>query len=256
MMTIAHPPEYPAQDFDPIELGQTLRTRGAVLLRGLLPAGHFATWLPVFEVAYARYDARYEAGLLDEQNVQNLYRYGNVQPGYIQQFGEWLKQTLGEPRLRGFLGAYFGKDAYLLRQSSAPRRQGPVHPEHALVFHQDQEFLGPMQRAINVWVPLTPAGGDWPGLELQLDAPQLPLLSMAMSVPEREAVCAGLPPESLWRPVLTPGDVLIFTPYTVHRTWLEPTMNHTRISSEIRLISGPDTHLSTSPLMHFDFSNK
>ncbi|MEZ0370019.1 MAG: phytanoyl-CoA dioxygenase family protein [Candidatus Sericytochromatia bacterium] len=247
-------PEYSGLDFDPGEVGQTLRTRGVVLLRALVPVAQIDEWLPAFEAGYAEYDAHFQAGLLDEQNVTGLYKWGHVLPSYIERFSDWLRATVDLPRLKALLHSYLGDEAFLLMNNCAPRRQGPVHPEHAIFFHQDQEFMGAMHKAVNIWVPMTPAGGDWPGLELWLDSPQAPLLSILMTPQQRSAFYERIPKEKIWRPVLSPGDVLIFPPYTVHRTWLEPAMAQTRISSEIRLISVADRHLTRSDLVHFDLS--
>ena len=48
--------------------------------------------------------------------------------------------------------------------------------------------MGCLSKAINVWIPLTPVGGDYPGLELWLSNPQQAMLSLDMSPEQRERV--------------------------------------------------------------------
>lgn len=242
-------PDFAAADFDPARLEPNLKRYGAVLLRGLLPAQSVIDWLPAFEAGFAAFDELYRRGEMDAASQRNLYVYGHTHPKCIQNYPAWIDRQLTAPLIRPLLAAYFGKRAYLLQGQSSPRRQLAAHAERSIGFHQDHEFMGPMSRALNFWLPLTPAGGEWPGLEIWLGSPQHPLLSFAQSAADREQALARMPAEALWRPELGPGDALILTHYTIHRTLLTPEMRHTRISSEMRLISADDIWLARSPLI-------
>ena len=246
------PPDYPAALFSLARLPGLLQSRGAVLLRRMLPGQLLSQWLPVLEKLYAGADELFESGRMDDWIYQTFYRYGHVDPRSIPDYDLWLRQLLGQPGLRNLLRTLFGPRAWVLLKDSAPRRQAPQLRDRAIFFHQDQEFIGPLPQAVNVWIPLTPAGGDWPGLELWLDGPQAPLLNFAMSPPEREQVYARIPPEARWRPQLMPGDILLFTAWTVHRTCFEPGMQQTRYSYELRLISESEREGTPSPLLEWE----
>lgn len=246
-------PEYTPADA-PEHLVAALENLGILLLRRAFAPELIESWLPTFLAAYAEYDRLHDQGQLDPRQVQILYNYGHVRIKLIERFDQWLMQIVHAPPLQAFLRAYFGAQAWILLNNCSPRREGPGHPEHAIPFHQDQEFMGPMQRALNLWLPLTPAGGqDWPGLEFWLGGPRRPWLALTMPPADRERLCRGIPPEELWRPELAPGDMLLFTPYVLHRTYLSPAMTQTRISSEIRLISPQDVPLTRSQLIRCDF---
>ncbi len=242
-------PDFAADSFDPATTSEKLESLGVILLRQAVSAEMIADWLPIFESSFAQFDALHASGKMDRPSYENLYRYGHVHPLGVAGLQEWLNIMLSSPILRQVLRAHFGEQAYLMLNNCAPRRQGPIHPEHAIPFHQDQEFMGPIKRAVNVWIPLTQAGGDYPGLEIWSGCPQKPLLSFALPPYERQSVSSQIPPESLWNPIMMPGDVMIFTPYTIHRTWYEPNMFQTRYSSEIRLISPADTRNTRSALI-------
>ena len=84
---------------------------------------------------------------------------------------------------------------------------------------------------VTCWVALTPCGQQAPGLELvrqRLDS----LLPSSELIEER--VNARFPTERLWRPVLEPGDMLLFSGGTLHRTHVESHMDADRTSIELR----------------------
>lgn len=246
-------PDFPLAT-PPELLMQSLLGQGAVLLRGAFAPQLITSWLPAFLAGFADFDARYAAGELDDKMIQALYNFGHTHFSLVPDFIDWLRRIVRGPELQPVFKAYFGARAWVLLNNCSPRREGPEHPEHAIPFHQDQEFIGPMERGLTLWVPLTPAGGDdWPGLEFWLGSPQIPWTHLQLSPQERDKISQGVPPEERWRPQLWPGDVMIFTPYTLHRTHLTPAMRQTRFSSEIRMISDPDLPLTRSRVLPCDF---
>lgn len=86
------------------------------------------------------------------------------------------------------------------------------------------------------WIALTPCGDDAPGLEW-VDAPQPRLLRPAELQPE--AVAARHDAVLFRRPVLQPGDALVFDGRLLHRTHLDPAMTRPRTSIELRFFAQP-----------------
>lgn len=108
-------------------------------------------------------------------------------------------------------------------------------------FHQDMGAFGEM--GVNVWLPLTPAGDDYPGLEL-LSGRTRALVEV--EVEETGDVYSYLKiAENQFRfdeallvaPILAPGDCILFLGDVVHRTYLPATSTGQRTSLEIRLFA-------------------
>lgn len=233
------------------QLPLLLHTRGAVLLRGVLPRAWCQRWLSAFQEGFEQLERQAAAGGLSETS-QRLYAYGHLPAAGLRGYGTWLEELLAFEALRQLLRPLFGAQAHVLLDNSLPRRQSAAQLAHAIPFHQDCEFIGPLQQAVNVWLPLTPAGAAWPGLELCLDGPQRPLFSLQQTPVQREALVAAIPARARWLPVLEPGDLLLFSPYTLHRTALHLGMFETRFSFELRLISAQDRALTRSALIVCD----
>lgn len=250
-MALLPPPDYPLHSLNPDAVPGLLQTRGAVLLRQVLPEDFCERWLPAFAQGFAELDRRAAAGRLSPIQ-QRLYTYGHLPAEGLPGYTTWLQELLAVQNLRPPLRALFGPEAYLLLDNSLPRRQSSSQMGHAIPFHQDCEFIGPLKQALNVWLPLTPAGGNWPGLELWLDGPQEPVFSPLQTPEQRADLTASIPPAARWLPVLAPGDLLLFSPYTLHRTALHLGMFETRMSFELRLISAQDRALTRSPLIVCD----
>lgn len=91
-------------------------------------------------------------------------------------------------------------------------------------------------RMLTCWIALTPCGADAPGLEW-VDAPQPRLLRPAELQPE--AVAARHDAALFRRPVLQPGDALVFDGRVLHRTHWAPAMTRARTSIELRFFARP-----------------
>jgi hypothetical protein len=130
-------------------------------------------------------------------------------------------------------------DQCWVRRQYAPDRSPPAHAPHS--WHQDGalgfDFLGPapaegaLLAMVTCWIALTPCGDDAPGLELvDADAESLlPLAALAdTAVREHHAESDFL------RPVLDPGDALVFGGGVLHHTHVGATMRHDRTSLELR----------------------
>ena len=112
-----------------------------------------------------------------------------------------------------------------------------------LPFHQDQSILN--RRLLNVWIPLVECGIDAPGLEVvwgswtELVEPA-PAPSAAFPVERARldpaVIARRFGPASYWHPRFVPGDAMLFSGATVHRTFVTPEMTRDRMSVEFRLL--------------------
>lgn len=230
-----------------VTLLQHFLSHGALLIRGAFDPAICSQWLPRFQADFLSEDAAFNHKRMPEEIYQKLYRFGHARYQRVSQ-QEWLSQILKTPFLRHFLRQIYGPEIYVLLHNSFPRRQNSAHAELAVSFHQDYEFIGVLRSGINIWVPLTPAGGAYPGLDLTLNCPQRPLLHLNMPALEREKTIQELKLEN-WSIQMQPGDLLLFSFYTLHRTALSPAMQQTRFSSEIRVISPLEKELIQTPLL-------
>jgi hypothetical protein len=135
----------------------------------------------------------------------------------------------------------------------APGFNGPP-----LQMHVDAAFHKCDTLGLNFWTPLTPAGGERPGLAvlpLGVKAAQAymefnpdghdgePETANQSKFRNSKALLenlerAGLA-KDLWRPLLNPGDILVFTNFTIHGTWCEAGMTSPRTSIEARVLLIP-----------------
>jgi ectoine hydroxylase-related dioxygenase (phytanoyl-CoA dioxygenase family) len=86
------------------------------------------------------------------------------------------------------------------------------------------------------WIALTPCGADAPGLEW-IETPQPRLLRPAELQPK--SVAARHKASLLRRPILAPGDALLFDGRLLHRTHLLASMAGMRTSIELRFFGAP-----------------
>lgn len=228
-MTLSGVPDYAGEGFDFTAAIDLLQHHQALLLRQLLSPTLLQTWLSAFEKGFQAADLEMQTGQMPIDIYQNLYAYGHVHPSKISAYHEWHQHVLQQPLFRQLLRALLGDSFALMVKNAYPRRQGGAHREHAIAWHQDAAFLGPLP-AINTWIPLTPAGGDYPGLELILGS------------------------GSHWTPKLFPGDVLVFHPLTRHRTFLPKSSKTLRISSELRWLKPEGFAFTSSPLLQVNLS--
>lgn len=129
-----------------------------------------------------------------------------------------------------------------VQSDSFVREIVPGSQAQALPFHQDQTILN--QPLVNVWIPLTPCGQNAPGLELAIrsnqqlldvDGPSDSPIAVERARISEEAVLARFGADALWSPLFAPGDAMVFSGMTVHRTFLKPSMTERRLSVELRL---------------------
>ncbi len=127
------------------------------------------------------------------------------------------------------------------RRQFAPGRYPDGHAAHE--WHQDGalhfDFIEPypddaLLKMFTCWIALSPCGQDAPGLELMRD-PLPDLLSPAELDDQR--IDARFGPAALWRPVCSPGDAILFSGGTLHRTHVTSNMQQDRTSIELRFVA-------------------
>ena len=87
---------------------------------------------------------------------------------------------------------------------------------------------------VTCWIALTPCGADAPGIEFAGGdrTELLPLAALADA-----EVRARHPERDRLRPVLEPGDALVFGGGVLHHTHVAATMTHDRTSLELRFFA-------------------
>lgn len=136
-------------------------------------------------------------------------------------------------------------DQAWVRRQYAPGHYPPGHAPHG--WHQDGalgfDFTAvggtepgseALLRLVTCWVPLTPCGSEAPGLEFL--ARRWERLRPVAGLRE-EQLRVEFPPEEFHRPVLQPGDGLVFLGDTLHRTHVTPEMRRDRTSLEFRFVA-------------------
>jgi ectoine hydroxylase-related dioxygenase (phytanoyl-CoA dioxygenase family) len=138
--------------------------------------------------------------------------------------------------------AYLGHEP----EAAPDRYIREIRPERVdahLPYHQDEAIL--RRKTVNVWWPLSRSGDVSPGLELVrfsharlLEPAPVPGSPFAVENVrlEENAVRTAFAEDRFFRPIVEPGDVLVFTGATIHRTYAVPGMRLSRLSVEVRLI--------------------
>jgi hypothetical protein len=160
-----------------------------------------------------------------------------------------VRQAWREP-LRSMVQSMLGPQPALLVDQCWGRRQFAPgrYPEHhaAHVWHQDGalhfDFVAPypadaLLKMVTCWIALTPCGEDAPGMEL-LRLPMTDLLPPAELDAGR--IAERFPATAFWRPVCKPGDAIVFSGGTLHRTHVAPGMREDRTSVELRFVTADD----------------
>lgn len=135
-------------------------------------------------------------------------------------------------------------DQAWVRRQYAPGRYPPLHAPHA--WHQDgalrHDFKAQAPTApgendllpmLTCWLPLVPCGDDAPGLEF-ITVPINELLP-PNALPD-QSLRSTHAAEKFWKPLMQPGDVLLFRSGVLHRTHVTPAMRSDRTSIELRFV--------------------
>lgn len=242
-------PEIPAAELTAEIMGATVAQHGSILVRGLFAPDQVERTRRSVEEAIAallapadRRDRGAYEPILGLTGMTKALR-DRIEGGH----GAWLgdspaatAQVIDDLRRAGVIDAvagHFGERPVISLQKSTLRR---VQPEYRFTgWHQDGSFLGPETRAMNVWVALSPCGGDRPAPGLELIPGRISELFPAdggtgTASINGYAVHAAAQAQGLTatQPVFDPGDALLFDELMAHRTFLTETMTEPRLALE------------------------
>lgn len=227
-------------------LGGAVTHHGALAVRRLLTADQVAMAREAIDQAFDRraQPVGASAGRW-YRPVPELSKDDRILRGMVAKHGgTWLADSpaatalvLDQLRDSGAFAAieaYFGSRPLFSVQKSTLRRSPPEF--NFAGWHQDGSFLGANARAMNVWIALTPCGGDrpTPGLEL-IPARMQDVLptdngpNSAWVADDRVARATDVAPIC---PEFEPGDALLFDERFLHRTHLTRDMTETRDAIE------------------------
>lgn len=115
------------------------------------------------------------------------------------------------------------------------------HSQKTLInWHIDADAAGMIgygPESINVWMPLQDVGTDAPSIEFargsHIYMKQQPVLPAGQASREDDWVRDTFP-NSRWTPIAKPGDAIVFSHWTLHRTQISGMKTHQRSSCEFR----------------------
>lgn len=162
-----------------------------------------------------------------------------------RQGGTWLADSpastevvLGELEACGVTAAiagHLGERPVFSLQKSTLRRSLPTF--NLVAWHQDGSFLDEDVRTMNVWVALSPCGGQHPSPGLEILPTRLPGILPVDGVMTKHSVSYDLVAELAQEhptviPAFEPGDAIIFDEVLLHRTHLTEHMTDIRYALE------------------------
>lgn len=233
-----------------------LSARSCVLLRNFISAEEAARLAELGHRCFAATDENLARTARGEPQIPSIYSklqdaepeirmgndrflraYGGMPIEMMPYAGHELFKLLRASGLLTLVEAYIGGRPLVSGQKCTLRlgdKDAPVRH----VFHQDGAFLGgETARTMNIWIALTEAGLDAPGLEVFPDrlTEILPVGDDGSTVPWEinEAQAYGLyGRDSMVTPHFQPGDALIFDQMCLHRTHVTPEMTKQRLAYE------------------------
>lgn len=181
-------------------------------------------------------------------NDRSLRNFGGMPIETVPYAGYELFKLLRASGLLPLVEAYIGGRP-LVSGKKCTLRLGEKDAPIRHVFHQDGAFLGgEAARTMNIWIALTEAGVDAPGLEVFPDRVTeiLPVGGEGATVSwemNEERTYDRLGRDRMAVPRFRPGDALIFDQMCVHRTHVTPEMTKLRLAYECWFFPPDPTYL-------------
>lgn len=245
---VGHPPEVDAADLTAEIMGGAVLHHGSLIVRGLFDPKQTARCKWAIDKVQ-----EHRSAAEPKQGSRKWFRPwpgGSTLDGVLRnnvwkQGGTWLADSpaacaivLEEMKASGALGVvtdHFGERPLISLQKSTLRRSAPEY--RITAWHQDGSFMGDQARSMNVWVALTPCGGDRPTPSLQVAGARIDdilprdggLVQSSISDATVLAASGGLPPVV---PLFEAGDSLIFDDRNAHRSYMTEGMTDYRYAIE------------------------
>lgn len=231
-------PEIAYDDLTPDRFASIIGQHGGMLIRSLFKSEEAEELIQEVRDLYFLIDNLQSNGLMTKNGVQYL-KGGH--PCNLLPNMRLIQNLLNKPRFIESLQSYFNDPelvAYL--EPTCVRYCNPTGWQNYLSWHQDKFHRG--DTFFTIWIPLNRVGDDAPGLEL-LPYKLYERIHTAASGLDVTYDGKGISEEDINRevgtdrfhPIMDVGDILIFDPYTAHRTYVTKGMTEARISLDIRL---------------------
>ncbi|MDB6067524.1 MAG: hypothetical protein JWR26_3732 [Pedosphaera sp.] len=238
------------------DLRTELQNHGVVFLKTVIDVESVLRWQQIANQAWQRFDA-----IAEKHGPGAIQKILPVGQKYIPTASSFtleaffandqcsqVLQTLANGPTRGLIQDVLeGPVACDLDQAWVRRQFAPMHypPQHAPhTWHQDGALAGRFTVAapgaadfntllhmVTCWIPLVACGTNAPGLEIITQRNEQ-LLSPACLVDD--FIQSNYPSASFLKPVMEPGDLLLFHGDVLHRTHVDPVMQSDRTSIELR----------------------
>lgn len=276
-------PEIAATELTTEILGGAVSHHGALLVRGVFSPEQIQHSLMAIERTHAQRVATgaivpegddeatpaVEVDLADDEDGSAWFRpfpvdahNGMLRNMVARQGGTWLADSpastariLAELEASGVTGAisgHLGERPFFSLQKSTLRRSLPRF--NLVAWHQDGSFLDSDVRTMNVWVALSPCGGDRPSPGLEIYPERLPEILPVDGIMSPHSVSYDLVAELAATtptviPEFGPGDALLFDERLLHRTHLTTEMSEIRYALECWFFAPSHQVTSYTPLL-------
>lgn len=229
-----------------------LRVYGCVVVRNVVSPSILATIRAAGEPVARRRQAQYQK----TENLSNAradwvgdlrYKDMPAPPGAPDMRHYVLYQAFLPTVMPAIAGAYFKQ--YGVEMLTLPhvachmRYQSARVASMASGWHQDGNFTMSMDlgRSVQFWLPLDKCGEDAPGMEF-IPVGLSGVLPHGDLINAAPATVSIFNPALRFRPVLSPGDVMVFTSESLHGTWSVPEMTQERFNIEFRVFDAKNVY--------------
>ena len=265
-------PEIPAERLTADVLGGAVLYHGSLIVRGVFSATQVARSVQLIEHVHSlregvRPGAHEPDGVADAAWYHPLVtdrpkKNEALRQGVAAQGGTWLAdspvataQILGELEDAGVIPAiagHLGERPFFSLQKSTLRRSPPVF--NLVAWHQDGSFLDRAVRTMNVWVALSPCGGDLPTPGLEIVPKRIAEVLPVDGVMSPHSVSYDLVAEIAADtptviPEFAPGDAILFDERCLHRTHLREGMTDIRYALECWFFAPSHQSPNYTPLL-------
>ena len=237
------------------DIFRTIVQNGCAVIRGAIPRETINSILQLAQKAYSVRDWQARMGQLPEElGHPGMFPAGHI---YLSDLNPDCNQTnfvlkkIINADLLDIISILTEQSPAFVMSNCLPRRQKCIGgPNPPVPFHQDGSFLP--GRYFNFWIPLIQVNLEAPGLEVVVtDSSEILKpnnISTNNTIYDRIELSVDylhekFGKENFWHPVLEPGDIMVMTHSTIHRTYWLDHMDKDRISLEIRFANSSDRFL-------------